>query len=188
MAVKTKQQTKKKKNWYNILASRNFNQSIIGETVTSDESKLVGRSIWVNLANLTRDVKTQNVKIRFKVNEIRDNNAYTEVIGYSLLPTYIKRVVKTNKLRVDDSFICKTKDEINIRIKPFLITKSKTNKLVLTMLRKRTREYFNQFCSKENYNKFIEELIAHRIQRDLKNSLKKVYPLNVAEVRAMKKI
>lgn len=188
MPAKIKQQTKKKKVWYNILSSKDFNQSVIGETMTSDESKLVGRSIWVNLADLTRDVKTQNVKIRFRITEVKDNKANTEIIGYNLLPTYIKRVVKVSKIRVDDSFVCTTKDNIKIRIKPILITKSTTNQAVLTMLRKKIREYFNHVCSKETYSKFIADLIAHKLQRDLKNLLKKIYPLNVAEVRAVEKI
>ena len=67
MATQKEILKKKKKRWVSIISSSNFNNSEIGETITSEPSTLIGRNVAINLMNLTQDIKTQNTKIVFKI-------------------------------------------------------------------------------------------------------------------------
>ncbi len=179
---------KKRKKWYGILASKEFNNLEIGETLASSDGVLVGRSIEVNLANLTNDPKSQNIKIKFKIKEVKGNEAYTEIYNYEMSSTYIRRVVKPGKGKIDDSILLTTKDDIKLRIKPLFLTKLLVKQSILTNLRKKSREYLQEYCKKNDYSKLIQDLVNHHVQNDLKNLLKKVYPLSVAEIRLMQRL
>ena len=178
---------KKKKKTYILYASE-FNNAEVGETLASDDNLVLGRSMEVSLAQITNDPKTQNIKVKFKVKEVKENKGYLELFKYFMIPTYIRRVVKPAKEKIEDSFSMVTKDNIKVVIKPILLTKSITQSSVLSNLRKKTRDFFNEYFKKNDYNKFLQDLITHSLQRDLKGMLKKVYPLSVCEIRVFEKL
>ncbi len=178
---------KKKKKNYMILA-REFDNIEIGETLASDDSLVLGRTIEVSLSDITNDPKTQNIKIKFKIKEVKEGKGYADLQKYFMIPTYIKRVVKPSKEKLEDSFTLITKDNIKIVIKPILLTKGLTQKSVLSKLRYQTRGFLNEYSKKVDYRQFLQDLINHVLQRDLKDVLKKVYPLSVAEIRLMEKL
>ncbi len=178
---------KKKKKGYLLLASE-FNNMEIGETMASEDSFLIGRSIDMSLAQMMDDPKMQNVKIRFKIKEIKDGKGYGEVYEYMMLPTYVKRVVKPAKEKVEDSFVLLTKDNIKVRIKPIMLTKAKTQQSVLANLKLKTREFFSEYCKNNDYSKFLHDLTMHFLQKELKGILNKVYPLSICEIRLMQKL
>jgi len=131
--------------------AKEFNNNEVGETLASEDNLLIGRGIEVNLAHLTNDPKMQNVKIKFKIKEVKDNKGYVELTKYFMLPTYIKRVVKPGREKVEDSFILMTKDKIKIRLKPLIVTKALTQNSVLSSLRNKTREFMNEYCKKNEW-------------------------------------
>jgi len=176
---------KKKKKWYPILASQEFRQIEIGETITSSPNSLINRTINVNLAQLTKDMKKQNLTITFRINGVKEDKALTEVKKYFINPSSIKRITSRDKNKIIDSFKAKTKDNINIRIKPLLITKSKTKKSVLTSLRKATREILTKEINSKTYSELISSLLDYRMIIQIKNKLKKIYPLSTFQIKAL---
>lgn len=179
---------KKKKIWFSILGTKHFNNTEIGETLVSEPSSLVGKNISLNLGNLTNDVKLQNVKITFKIKEVKDSKALTEIVKYEVVQTSLKRMVHKGKNKIDDSFKLKTKDNVNVKIKPFIITKASTKKSILTSLNKKTRELITDVISKTDYETLLEDLIRYKIQNILKKELKKIYPLAQLQIRIFEKI
>ena len=179
---------KGRKKWYTITASSNFNDRPLGETVSYEPEKLVGRVVSVNLSNLTGNLKAQNIKVSFRVKEIKDNQAVTEFIGYEMSQSYIKRVVRAGRDRVDLSFSGKTKDGVNVIVKPFLLTKFNTHRSIKTALKEKCKLFFDKYLSETDYPTLISQLISNKINQDMREALNKVYPLGNVEVRAMKRI
>ncbi len=177
---------KKKKKAYLIL-SKEFNNDEIGETLASDDSLVIGRTIEIGLSQLTNDPKMQNIKVKFRIREIKEGKCYAELYRYMMIPTYVRRVVKPGREKIEDSFALITKDNVNIRVKPILLTKAEVQNSVLSKLRKKTREFFSEYTKRNDYDKFLFDLISHNIQKDLKSMLNKVYPLSVVEIRLMEK-
>lgn len=179
---------KKKKRWVQIFASTPFNDVKIGESYVSEPNQLVGRYLESNLMDLTNDVKKQNIKIIFKIAGANENKATADFVGYELVANLIKRVVRRFKSKIDDSFVVETNDNIKVRTKIIILTKSKTVHSILTKLRARTREYLVSTTKKLNYEEFSNELLNHNIQKNLRDILKKIYPVSVVEIRHFRRI
>ena len=179
---------KEKKLWYEILSSKEFNESPIAETSTYDLNSLKGRVVNVNLGMLTRDPRSQNIQIGFEVNEIKENKCHTRIKNCSLVSSYIKRIVKVGRSKADDSFIGESKDKVRLKIKPLVLTRYKVQNKVLTELRRMIRGEVLDYLKKEDADKFISELIYKKIQKELKGKLSKVYPIGTFEFRIVQRL
>ncbi len=175
----------KKKKWYQILAPKEFNEAVIGETPSLDPRLLIDRVVAVNLMDITRDVKKQNINMKFKVTGLKENKAETEVIGYQTINTFIKRIIRRDRNNLHDSFVCKTSDEKNVRLKPLMITVSKTKGVVTNSLMRMLRANLAEYVEKITYKELVNDLVSHKLQSSLKNSLKKIYPLRSLEIKEM---
>ncbi|MBS3156369.1 hypothetical protein J4413_04045 [Candidatus Woesearchaeota archaeon] len=181
--------TKKgKKKWYTISSTSHFKEKSLGETPAYEPERLIGRIVSTSMSNLTGNIRMQNVKISFKIKEVKDNNALTELVGYEVSSAHIKRIVRPGRDRVDASFIKKTKDGVKVVVKPLLLTRFNTHNSVRSELKKKCEEFFDKLFSETDYNLFISELISNRIHGSMKEFLNKTYPLGGVEIRVMKKI
>jgi len=179
---------KGKKIWYEILSSKEFNEVPIGETSSYDSKNIVGRVVRANLGLLARDPRSQNIQIGFEVRDVTENKAHTQIKTYSLVNSYIKRVIKAGKSKADDSFIGESKDKVRLKIKPVILTRYKVQNKVLTEIRKMIRVEVLEYLKREDVNKFISDLIYKKIQKELKGKLSKIYPISVFEFRIVQRL
>ena len=186
--IKKEKIKKKKKKWYTILASSEFNKQVIAETISSDPKSLIGRTIKFSLMNLTREIKHQNIKIIFSINSVNENNALTEIVGYELVPSFIKRITRTGREKIDDVNTYETKNNIKLVLKLLIMTKSKTKRSILSNLRHKSKEFLTAKIQKQDYSELITSLITYTLQKELKSTLSKIYPVAVCDVRVLKKI
>jgi ribosomal protein S3AE len=186
ITIKSKQQ--KKKRWYNIVASPEFKSVSIGETPALAPENLEGRKFKVNMMTLTRDMKKQSFVITFKVKEVKGNDAITEFMQYEMSGVHVKRVVKKGKDKVDDSFVVKTKDDVNVRVKPLLITRNKVQHSVKTTLRAETKVFIEKVAKEKDFFQFASSVLGTELQKTMKGTLKKVYPLSFVEIRVFKRL
>jgi len=183
-----KQEAKKKrKRWLTILPTSHFKVKEIGESFVAEPSSLVGKTVTMNVMDLTRDPKKQNLKITFMIKEVKDNRAITEIKRYQMLPSSVRRLMHPGKSKIDDSFIAETKDNIKVRIKPVLITRSKTTRGVLSKLKHESEKFLRDNLKKVNYDELINNVLDSKIQVSLRNHVKKIYPLAGCHIRMLEK-
>ncbi len=182
MAV-AKQVVKAKKNWHPIMAPKMFNEYVLGESIVSDVGKLNGRCVAVNLMTLTNDAKHQSVNVFFRIAKTEQNNAFTEIIGYETSPSAVRRLIRRDISRLDDSFVVETVDKKQARVKPMLLTKTKTTSAVLKALRNSMTGLIAKDASNNDFDSFIRNIISHKLQVAVKDSLKKVYPIRSVEIK-----
>ncbi|HLC65383.1 MAG TPA: hypothetical protein VJI46_04640 [Candidatus Nanoarchaeia archaeon] len=175
----------KKKIWYQIIAPKLFNEQPLGETIVYDPQEMVGKSLSVNLMVLTNDIKKQNINVTFKVDKLEGSKGRTSMVGYDIVPSSVKRLVRRSRDKIDLSFVCKTADNALIRVKPVLITKANAKGSVLTKIRVKCIELCTRSIAKLDYEKFLEEILSHHLQESLIGDLKKIYPLKTLEIRSM---
>jgi len=174
-----------KKEWYPILAPKIFQNVILGETHVFDPQQMMGKSVTRNLMNLTNDVKRQNININFKVIDVQNGKAATDVIGYYMVQSSIKRLIRKNIEKIIMSFPCKTSDNKNLQIKPLMITRSATTGSVATKIRKNAQDLIEKYVGVISYDNLINDLVNHKLQSTLKKTLSKIYPLRVCEIKSM---
>ena len=122
MAKKTnKGSKKKKKSWYNIVSPKQFGSRVVGSTLAYDGADMGSRVLQINLNDLTNDHKHQNLKAYLKFSKVQAPNVSTEVIGFEMNPSTLKRVVKKQRSRGDLSKIYSTTDH-KIRLKFTYVT------------------------------------------------------------------
>ena len=177
-----------KKHWAPVLATREFGNMELAEIPYTEPKTLLGRVLTVNLYVITNDSRKQDAELSFKITSFDGKSASTELVGYKILNAYIKRVIRKAKEKVDDSFECESKDNVKMKIKPFFITKSKTKNSVVTKLRMNIRQMMTEYSKTIEFEKLIRETTTNNLQRNLKQELKKIYPLNLLELREIVRI
>ena len=173
----------KKKQWYPIIAPKQFDNVVLGETLVYEPSAMLGKTLSHSLMNLTDDVKRQNINIHFKVVQIENDKAKTSIVGYEIVHSSVKRFVRRNSEKMDLSFTCDTADNIFLRVKPLVITKADVKGSIAAKLRNNIVSYLIRTIKKMSYEQIINDLISHKMQAVMRENLNKIYPLKVCEIR-----
>lgn len=173
----------KKKTWLKIKTTELFRDKEIGESYVSEPESILGRTIKVNLMSLTGDPKKQNIEIKFQISSVKEEKAVADVISYSLLPTSIKRIVRRDKTRLDDSFLTKSKDGKVLRIKPLVVTRGIIRGDTKKGIRVAMKEFLVKKATSIDAKQMFEGIIFQKFQREMREILSKVYPLAACEVR-----
>lgn len=182
MAVNTSTK-RKKKVWVPIYAPKMLNDAYLGESLVSDKDAMVGKSLTLNLSIFTRDMKKQSTDVSFRVKSVVDNKGLTDVTGLSLTNSYVKRLVRRGKSKVEDSFLAVTKDGFTLRIKPIVITNNLVNSEIKSKIRSIAKEELTNLAAGNNVEDVYEVLLAQKIQKELKDKMSKLYPLRYVDVR-----
>ena len=191
MAYNKKYADWSKKVWVDIYAPVEiFNENKIGETPVYKDNveNVIGRSIDLNLAFVLNNFKYQNYKVIFQINKISGLKAYTEVKEIMLYSSYIRRITRKGTSKIEDSFIAKTSDGYEVRIKPLVITRFKAHRSQKTEIRKTYRKYLEEKASSLKYYELIEKVINYDLQNEIKPTLNKIFPVSNVEIRRITKI
>ena len=173
----------KKKQWCNIIAPMQFDNAVIGETLVYEPQQMIGKTLSHSLMNLSNDPKRQNINIHFKIVDIEDGKGKTSIIGYEIVHATVKRFMRRNSEKMDLSFNCETADNVFLRVKPIAIAKGSVKGSVAAKLRHSIISFLTKTIKKMNYNDVINDTITHKIQSAMRESLNKIYPLKVCEIR-----
>ncbi len=173
----------KKKRWVPIHASKLFNEQVIGESYVGEPQELVGRNVTVSLMTLTGDPQKQSVSVSFKITGIVENKVVSELIGYQIVPSAAKKMMRRQKSKIEDSFIVETLDKKLIRVKPIIVTRGRTTHNVLSTMSKLQRAYIAKMISKMDFDSFVKDVILKKMQYGLAQLLKRLYPVGACEIR-----
>mgnify|MGYP001588512836 CR=1 FL=1 len=173
----------KKKQWCPIIAPKQFDNVVLGETLVYDPQAMLGKTLSHSLMNLINDMKRQNINIHFKVIEVDGNKAKTAITGYQIIPSSVKRFVRRNSEKMDISFTCETADNIFLRVKPLIVAKADVKGSIAAKLRNNAVSFLAKTIKKMTYDELINDLISHKMQAMMRENLNKIYPLKVCEIR-----
>lgn len=125
--------------------------------------------------DLSRKLKGKGVMATFQIKIIED-----KLIAFpkkmELVATYIKKIMRKRIDYVEDSFQTQCKD-VQITIKPFLITRKRVSKAVRKNLRNTAKEFLISELKNKTYLEISEEIFYGELQKTMLPKLKKVYPL-----------
>ncbi len=186
MARKTVSKTGKKKNWYKLVAPKVFNDVEVGEALAVSPEEVMGRTVKSSLMSLNRSIKKQNVTVTLKVKEVKENAGVCDVHSYVMNPSGVKRLVKRRRDKVDDSFVCKTKDGKLVRVKPMILTRSNTSNPTLSAMRHAARYAFMSRILKVTYGQFVDDVLHDKIVKDVKRVVDYIYPVRMVSIRSFK--
>jgi len=173
---------KKEKKWFKVFAPALLGEAEVGRTLGIDKKHILNRTIKTSLGLIMGEPSKHKILITLKIKEINENKAITELVKYRLDPVYKKRMVRRNTSLILNNQKLLTKDGKNIIIQSFLITSFRAKGKQKKDLRKALNEEVKELVRENTFNDLILKTINKKIQNNLKNKIKKVYPLNYAEI------
>jgi len=176
----------RKKKWFPVLAPKFFHERVIGEIPLYESSSMLKRSLTVNMMNLTGDPKSQHINVMVRINDVKEGKGLTEILGYTMMPSSVKRFIRRDKTKIEDSLVVVTSDKKNVRIKPLVLTNSMVNASVATSIRNKVRNNLARFVARITYDKLIEEIVTYKLQKYLGGLANQITPLRNFEIRAFK--
>lgn len=183
MATKNIAVKKKKKSWYTVLAPEFMGNAPLGESTVYEKEELIGKTLELNLATITNDMKKQNINVTFKVIGVHEGKGQTQLVNYILVSSYIKRLIRRKREKIEDSFLARTKDGKVVRVKPIAITNSDTYNSIITKIRLGMKAMIKNSLKEKTYEEFVNDLMSMKIQKEMKEKLNKIYPLKYVDVR-----
>jgi len=179
----------KSKQWYSIYAPEMFNRAKIGETLSDDPAKMLGRTIEVTLQDLTGDFRMMHIKLRFRVVDHSTSDAFTRFVGLDLTSDYIRRQTRRKRTKMEGVFDVTTKDGYKIRLKPMAISDKRIQSSVQYLIRKRMESVINEAGSGHTFSELTSMVLTPDKDKGLVtqilNQCRPVYPLKRMDIRKM---
>ena len=178
-AAARKQKDKwKAKRWYTIRATRNpWSFKVIGETLAEDDSLVLGRHYELMQNELDGDFSKMHVKIRFNVTEVVNKDALTEFIGYDLMKDHVRRLVRRERGKIDDTVDLVSKDGFYIRFKPLIISRARIKASQKQQMRTIARNVILRVGASSTWLDIQKSLFDGTLENTIKDEVTKIQPV-----------
>ncbi len=181
-ARRTKDKWKSKK-WFNIYAPPMFSSALIGEGLAEEVGLLVGRIPEITMQELTGDFAQMHVKLRFRINEVRGQDAHTVFVGHDLTSDYVRRQTRRKHSKMD---VCKdmvTKDGWHVVIKPLAISDLRIKSSQQTAIRTILENAIVEIGGKHTLVELTKMIVGGDLSKELTQRVKGIYPVKRIEIR-----
>ena len=172
----------KTKKWFTLFASKEFNNKELGETIAQKEENVMNRVINTTLGNLTNDRKLRHLIIKFRVIKVEGTKAFTELDGIEANRSYVGRVVRKRKSKVELVTRVNTKDNKKVKIISLTMTARKAPVSKEKEIRKIVNEVIKEEASKKNYAEFMQDVAFGRLGKKTFDAVRAVYPVRQNEL------
>lgn len=172
----------KAKTWYKVNAPEAFNSAYIGDTISADTENMTGRVMNATLGEINNDYGKQHVKMKFRINRVAGDTAYTEFIGHELTKDYLRSLVKRRSSRIDSHVIGVTKDGFRIHMTVTCYTLMAADSSHIHEIRKRITEHVSTFIAENEWQTVIEAMVTGTLAKEMMTDARAVFPVRRIEV------
>ena len=178
-----KADSRKAKLWYKVVSPEMFGRSPFGETIANDPERIVGRIVETTLGDLTNNFSKQNTKLKFKVDRVAGDSAYTKFLGHEMTADYLRSLVKRRTSRIDAIVDVTTTDGYQVRVKPSCFTVKRARANQVKGIRELSKKVIMERSKSLDLNQLIQDAVGGKISLDIYKEAKMIYPLRRVEVR-----
>ena len=184
-AAARKQRDKwKAKRWYTIRAPRTpWSFRVIGETLAEDPSQLIGRNYEIIQNELDGDFSKMHVKVVFKVTDVLGNDAITEFVGHELLKDHVRRQVRRDRGKIDDTIDVVTEDGFYVRFKPLMISRARIKSSQKQQMRTIARDLILTTGATSTWFKLQAATLDGTLENKIKEAVSKIQPVRTVVIR-----
>jgi len=172
----------KKKRWFKIIAPAEFDRKVLGETPAEKPELLVGRTIKINLSDLTSERKQRHITITFMVESVQGDNAFTLTKGHSVDNSYMKRIVRRRRSKIEIVQTVTTQDNTRVKLKTITVTTKKVNKSQKTEIGHIMRELIENTAVKKSFRQLEQEAVFGVLALKILKKSKKIAPIKRVEI------
>lgn len=171
------------KSWYKVAAPEMFGGVALGETVSDEPDKVVGRLISATMQELTGDISRVHIKLDFRIVSVNGENTATTFQGHAMTGDYIRRLTRRNHSKIDCVYEVSTKDGASLVIKPLGITDKRVQRAKECVLRRKMGDLLAERSSAITLQELVKEMLSGELSKHLFRGCKPIYPLKRIEIR-----
>jgi small subunit ribosomal protein S3Ae len=135
------------------------------------------------MQELTGDFAQMHVKLRFKISEIKGQDAHTTFIGHDLTSDYVRRQTRRKHSKMDLVSNGVTKDGWHVVIKPLAISDLRIKSSQQTAIRNHLEKSLTEIAGKHTLVELTRLIVSGEMSKTLGNSVKGIYPVKRIEIR-----
>lgn len=172
-----------KKQWYEILAPKMFDEQVVGETLAVEPRHLIGRTLQVSLIELVRDYSKFYMKLNLQIDRVEGQKAYTKLMGHDVMRERVYRLVQNYGRRVDVIQDLATKDGVRVRIKTIFVLLKRVGTSMKDATRKVAKAKIEELVPEMTFEELINSIISGELQNEVRRAASKAYPVASIEIR-----
>ncbi|NLX50326.1 MAG: 30S ribosomal protein S3ae [Methanospirillum sp.] len=172
----------KAKTWFKVHAPETFSAAYIGDTISADPENMIGRVMNATLGEINNDYGKQHVKMKFRIDHVAGDAAYTEFVGHELTKDYLRSLVKRRSSRIDSHVIGTTKDGFRVHLTVTCYTLMAADSSQIHEIRKRVSARVAAFLAENEWRTVTESMVTGTLAKELMTDAKAVFPVRRIEV------
>ncbi|MED5257707.1 MAG: SAP domain-containing protein [Candidatus Thermoplasmatota archaeon] len=183
-AARNRRDKWKAKRWYTIRAPRNpWSFRVIGETLAEEPEQLIGRTYDIMQNELDGDFSKMHVQVVFRITEAVGGDALTEFIGHNVQKDHIRRQIRRDRGKVDDTVDVVTEDGYYVRFKPLLISRGRVKSSQKSAMRASAKEKILTLGASSTWIQLQKSVLDGTMEAAIKESVSKVSPVRTVMIR-----
>ena len=170
MAAKKTVDKFKKKKWFRLVAPESFDNEEIGYTLGEKPANILNRTINISLDNISGNRRMRYLSFIFKVKNIDKDNAVTVLEGHKADNSFINRLARRRKSKIDLVADVSMKDGKKARFSVAGLFDAKEEREKEKIIRKAIFEEIREEASKMTFDSFLKYML---LENGLEASAKK---------------
>tara|TARA_Y100000034_G_scaffold132577_1_gene195910 strand:- start:488 stop:1132 length:645 start_codon:yes stop_codon:yes gene_type:complete len=144
----------------------------------SSAEELEGKTVKLDL---TRSLRGRALELRMKIHS-KGDKLEASPVSANLIQSYVRRMVRRGTDYVEDSYEVESRDK-KLRVKTLFVTRRRVSRAVRGALRELAKKHIIASFKVRDGGEIIQDVMANKIQKELSQKLKKIYPLALCEIR-----
>ena len=176
----------KSKKWYRVYVPEAFGRVEIGDTISADPENMVGRVMTATLGEVMQDYSKSHIKMKFKINNVAGDAAYTAFIGHDVNRDYLRSMVKRRASRLDTIHPVISKDGKLLRVTVVCLTLSRAEQSQVHAVRQAIAQALSARAAESDLETLVKDIISGDMARDTFKIVKTIYPIRRVEITKAK--
>ncbi len=155
----------------------------MGKTTANTPESLIGKTINLSAVELTNDINKYYLKLKFKINSVNGDKAFTQFYGSECLQDYISRMVLHRIRRIDSVQDLTTTDKVKLRVKGLTIVSKRVKSSITVKIREFVAGVMKKEVEESTLDEFLQKMLSNEIKNKILREGRRIYPIRNFEVR-----
>ena len=145
--------------------------------------QLIGRKYEILQNELDGDFSKMHVKVQFRISGVVGGDALTEYIGHEMLKDHIRRQVRRDRGKIDDTVDIVTEDGFYVRVKPLLISRNRIKGSQKQEMRTLAREVILKAGATSTWVDLQKSSLDGTLEAEIREAVSKIQPVRGVMIR-----
>ena len=132
---------------------------------------------------LDGDFSKMHVKVQFRISGVVGTDALTEYIGHELLKDHIRRQIRRDRGKIDDTVDVVTEDGFYVRIKPLMISRHRIKGSQKQQMRTLARDIIMKAGATSTWVDFQKASLDGTLEAQIREAASKIQPIRDVMIR-----